>query len=315
MRAAVIEGYGGVDRLQVREMADPSPGPGQLLVRVMAAGMNPLDAKVRQGSMRFIQPVKFPWVPGYELAGVVAAVGPEVSGFVPGDAVHGNVKGGACAGLALLDESAAAPKPERLSFAEAAAVPVAALTAWQGLLGRGELAAGERVLINGGAGGVGHFAVQIAAALGAHVTAVASGRHQDFLRELGAERTLDYGRDDFTRDEETFDVVFDVAATSDFTACDLILGEGGVYVTTLPGPAVFFRAALTAVAGLFGKARRARWVILRPRAADLVNVDRLIEQGRVRPVVDRVFPLDEIRAAHQAIESGHARGKMVVKIG
>lgn len=315
MRAAVIDGYGDRDRLEVREIERPTPGPGQLLVRARAASVNPLDGKIRRGEMRFLMPQKFPWVPGFDVAGEVEALGVEVTGFSPGEAIHAPVpQGGACAEYVLVEASAAAPMPGRLTFEEAAAVPVAALTAWQALVDRGELAEGERVLVNGGAGGVGHFAIQIAAALGAHATGVASGRNQDFLRALGAERTIDYETDDFTRDEETYDVVFDVAGTRDFRTCNLLLGEGGIYVTTAPGPVVFFHSVLSAIGGLFGPARRARWIILQPRGEDLVAIDRLILQGSVRPHVEAVFPLEQIRQAHEASETGHARGKIVVRI-
>lgn len=314
MRAALIDGYGGSGRLEIREIERPRPGVGQVLVRVRAAAVNPLDWKIRRGEMRFIMPKRFPWVPGYDVAGVVEEIGVEVDQLAPGDAVHGIVQGGACAEFALLDTGAAAMIPDGLSFEEAAAVPVGGLTAWQALVGRGELAQGENVLVNGGAGGVGHLAVQIAAALGAHVTAVASGRHQDFLRELGAERTIDYESEDFTRDEETFDVVFDAAGTSSFRECDLILGEGGIYVTTAVGPLIFFHSLRGALSGLFGPARRARWLTVKPKGEDLAAIDGLILRGKVRPRIDQICSLDEIRQAHDAGEAGHARGKIVLRV-
>jgi NADPH:quinone reductase-like Zn-dependent oxidoreductase len=315
MRAVAIDGYGGRERLAVREIERPTPGSGQLLVRVQAASVNPLDWKIRRGELRFVMPQKFPWVPGYDAAGVVEEIGAEVDAFAPGDAVHAMLpKGGACAEFAVVDASAAAMVPDGTSFEEAAAVPVAGLTAWQALVDRGELVAGEKVLVNGGAGGVGHFAVQIAAALGAHVTAVASGRNQEFLRQLGAERTIDYEDDDFTRDEETYDVVFDAAGTSDFRRCDLILGEGGIYVTTNIGPRIFVHSLFTAIGGLFGPARRARPITVKPNGQNLAEIDTLILRGKLRPHVDRVFPLDDIRQAHEASESGHVRGKIVVRV-
>jgi NADPH:quinone reductase-like Zn-dependent oxidoreductase len=315
MRAAAIDGYGGRDRLVVREIERPKPGSGQVLVRVRAAGVNPLDWKIRSGSLRFIMPQKFPWVPGCDLAGVVEEIGAEVDAFAPGDGVHALLpKGGACAEFAVVDASAAAMIPDGLSFEEAAAVPAGALTAWQALVDRGELASGERVLVNGGSGGVGHFAVQIAAALGAQVTGVASGRNQDFLHELGARRTIDYETDDFIRDEETYDIVFDAAGTSNFRECDLILGEGGIYVTTTVGPRIFFHSLLTGFGGLFGPARRARSIMVKPNGKDLTEIDGLILRGKVKPHIDRVFSLDEIRQAHEASESGHPRGKIVIQV-
>ena len=313
MRAAVIDGYGGGDRLEIRDVAQPQAGSGQVLVRVRAAAVNPLDWKIRRGDYRFIMPKKLPWVPGYDVAGIVEEVGAEVDGFAPGDAVHALMSdAGACAEFAVVDAAATAMVPDGLSFEEAAAVPVAGLTAWQALVDRGELAQGEAVLVNGGAGGVGHFAVQIGAALGARVTAVASGRNQGFLHELGAERTIDYETDDFTRDEETYDVVFDAAGTSDFRRCDLILGENGIYVTTNVGPRIFFHSLRTGIASLFGPARRARWITVQPNGAELAQIDALILRGKVRPHVERVFPLEEIRQAHAASEAGGGRGKIVI---
>jgi NADPH:quinone reductase-like Zn-dependent oxidoreductase len=313
MRAAVIDGYGGSDRLEIREIAMPKPGVGQVLVRVRAASVNPLDWKIRRGSLRFLLPKKFPWIPGHDVAGVVEEIGVEVDQFAPGDAVHGMAQG-ACAEFAVADASALAMVPDGLSFEAAAAVPLAGVTAWQALVQRGELAQGERVLVNGAAGGVGHLAVQIAAALGAHVTAVASGSNQDFLRDLGAERTIDYKTDDFTRDEETYEVVFDAAGTSTFRECDLILDEHGIYVTTAVGPLIAFDALRSAAAGLFGPARRARWISVRPNGEDLAAVDALILRGKVRPHIEHIYGLDEIRQAHAASEAGHARGKIVLRI-
>jgi NADPH:quinone reductase-like Zn-dependent oxidoreductase len=315
MRAVVIDGYGRSDRLQIRDVEWPRPGAGQALVRVQAAAINPLDGKIRRGELKYVKPVRFPWIPGYDVAGVVEEVGPEVDAFEPGDAVHALLpQAGGCAEYAVVDQTAAAMIPDGLSFEEAAAVPVAGLTAWQALVERGELAQGERVLINGGAGGVGHFAVQIAAALGALVTAAASGRNQDFLRQLGAQRTIDYECDDFTRDEETFDVVFDAAGTSSFAACDLILGDGGVFVTTRVGPGIFVASVVSNLRSLFGPARRALSIVVQPKGKDLAEIDALILRGKVRPHVERVFPLEEIRAAHEAIETGHSRGKIVVRM-
>lgn len=318
MRAAVLDGYGGPERFSVREVAAPTVSPGQVLVRVKASSVNPLDWKVRQGKLRWVMPARFPLVPGYDLAGEVEAVGPEVTRFAPGDAVYGMAlgrHGGAYAEFALARENALAAKPPSLSFEEAAAVPMAGLTALQALRDHGELAAGDRLLVNGGSGGVGHFAVQLGTALGARVTAVASGENQGFLRELGAEWTFDYQRRDFTREDGEYDVIFDVASTSHYRECDYVLAEdGGVYVATLPSPSRAFWAVLTGIGRLFRAGRRAGIVTVRSRAEDLDLLARLIEQGRVRPVVTDVFPLAELGQAQAAVERG-VRGKVAVRIG
>jgi len=319
MRAAVVEGYGGVERLQVKELEPPGePGTGEILVQVRASSVNPLDSKIRTGQLRFVSPAKFPLIPGFDLAGEVEAIGPEVTRFAPGDSVFGRTggrHGGACAELALVPESALAAKPETLSFEEAAAIPMGGLTALQALRDQGELAAGERVLIHGASGGVGHFAVQIARILGARITAVASGRNQQLLRDLGAERMIDYQTQDFFDDEGTYQVIFDAAGKSSYDLCAPLLADKGVYVTTEVGPGTFFSVAANRARNLFGEDRRARMVNVHPRAADLELLGRWIREGRLSPEIDQVFSLGDIRHAFEALDSGHTRGKIVVRIG
>ena len=319
MKAAVIDGYGGSDRLVVREVPDPGPpGPGQVLVRVRAASVNPLDWKIRNGSMRLVMPARFPLILGSDAAGEVVAIGPEVTRFQPGDLVFGGVDvkhQGSYAELALLREAALAAKPDSLSFEEAAALPVAALTALQALRDKGELAAGEKLLINGASGGVGHCAVQLARTLGAQVTAVASGRNQDFLRELGAQETIDYAEEDFTGRDEQWHVILDAAATRQYTDCEPVLDrDGGVYVSTVPGPKLFVWIALTTLGGLFGQKKRARTILVKQRAEDLAVLARMADQGKLRPHLAEVYPLERIAAAHDHSESGHVRGKVGVRI-
>ncbi|HEX7182562.1 MAG TPA: NAD(P)-dependent alcohol dehydrogenase [Thermoanaerobaculia bacterium] len=318
MRAAVINGHGGSDRFEIREVERPSPGSGQILVRVHAASVNPIDWKTRRGGLFYSRGARFPLILGYDVAGEVEEIGPEVDRFQPGDPVYAYLDsshGGAYAEYAVVGQGAAARKPERLSFEEAAAVPLAGLTALQALRDKGELAEGERLLVNGASGGVGHFAVQIAKVLGARVVGVSSGRNQEFVRELGAERTIDYEQEDFTQDEDTFDVVLDTVGNTSLRDCDFILGEGGVFVTTLPGPLVFIQGATAYVSSLFGPTRRARLVVGKRKGDDLALLARWIDQGKIRPVLQEVYPLEEIRQAHEASESGHARGKIVVRVG
>lgn len=320
MRAVAIDGYGGSERLQVRDIAEPGPpGPGQVLVRVRATSVNPIDWKIRRGSLRFVMPATFPLIPGFDVAGEVVAVGPEVTGFQPGDPVFGGVDidrhGGACAELVLARESALAPLPGSLSLEGAAALPTAGLTALQALRDKGELAAGERVVINGASGGVGHLAVQIASALGGRVTGVASARNLDFLRELGAERTIDYEEDDFAAEDDAWEVVFDAAGNRSYRDVEpSLVGDGGIYVTTKVGPDIFGWVAVTTIGGLLGRKKRARIVAVQYRTADLVHLARLADAGRLRPVLQEVFPLEEIGKAHELSETGHVRGKIAVRV-
>jgi NADPH:quinone reductase-like Zn-dependent oxidoreductase len=340
MRAAVLTGYGGVERLEPREMRRPAPGSGQLLVRVRAAGVNPIDWKIRQGRLRLLLPARFPLVLGFDVAGEVAAVGPEVADFEPGDPVYAMLDsrhGGGYAEYAVTGQATAAWKPEALSWEEAAAVPVAALTALQALRDLAGLQDGDRIAITGAAGGVGHFAVQLAAAaFGARVTAVAGPGHQDFVRRLGAERAVDYTREDFIAleasvaaaapaaalgaaapggDPADYEAIFDAAGAYDFDACEPALVPGGIYVTTRPGPAIFIaqlRAALSRLIDPHG-ARRAAVLHTRPRGDDLAALADLVAEGRLRPAIDRVYELDEVREAHAASQAGHPMGKIVLR--
>lgn len=316
MKAAVIDGYGGSERLVVREVATPRPGPGQVLLRVRAASVNPLDWKLRSGQLRWVKRIRFPAILGQDVAGEVVEIGPEVSRFAPGDAVYALLDGvgGAYAEYAVVRESSLAAKPDVLSFEEAAALPVAGLTALQALRDLGELAPRERLLINGAAGGVGHLAVQIGAALGAHVTGVASGRNQEMVLAMGAERAIDYEEIDFTGEDLEYDVIFDVVG-SRFDDCAAVLSaDGGVYVSTQVGPRLFLWSLLTGLGRLLGRRRRARLIITHPSGQDLEVLNRLVEIGKLRPAVGRVYLLEDVGRAHEASEGGHARGKIVLRI-
>jgi NADPH:quinone reductase-like Zn-dependent oxidoreductase len=349
MRAAVLTGYGGVDRLELREVARPEPGPGQLLVRVRAAGVNPIDWKIRQGRLRLVLRGRLPLILGFDIAGEVVAIGPEVTAFEPGDAVYAMLDsrhGGGYAEYAAVGDDAAALKPEALSYEQAAAVPLAALTALQALRDLAEVQHGQRVAITGASGGVGHFAVQLAADFEAHVTAVAGPEQQDFVRRLGANRTVDYTREDFTavdaprgawrdggapqrgvtagsRDDEwesadwvTYDAIFDAAGVSSFGACEPALEPGGVYVTTRVGPVALLEEARTRLARLLDRrsAHHACLVRARPSGDDLAELGELIAAGRLRPEIERVYELDDVRQAHAAGEAGHRRGKLVLRV-
>jgi NADPH:quinone reductase-like Zn-dependent oxidoreductase len=321
MKAAAIDRYGPSERLTVRDLPDPGPpGPGQVLLRVRAAGVNPIDWKIRRGHLRFIRRARFPLVLGFDVAGEVVEIGPEVTRFEPGDAVFGvvdvNGLGGSYAELALAREAALALQPASLSFEEAAALPVAGLTALQGLRDKGELVAGESVVINGAAGGVGHFAVQIAAAFGARVSAVTSGRNLDFVRDLGADEAIDYEEEEFTARDETWDVIYDLVGNRTFRDCEDVLSpDGGVYISTVVSVSLVLSVAATTVGGLLGQRKRSRIAMVNHRAEDLAVLARLVEQRKLRPVIQEIFPLADIRRAHDLSETGHVRGKIVVSVG
>lgn len=318
MKAAVIQGYGGTDQFEIQDLPCPEPGSGEILIRLRAAGVNPLDWKIRQGKLRYVMPARFPLVLGFDAAGVVEAVGPEVTGFEPGDRVYAYLDrrhGGAYAGFAVTREAVAAPIPESLSFEEAAAIPLASLTALQALRDKGEVQPGDEVLINGASGGVGHFAVQIARILGARVTAVASGPHREMLLALGADRFIDYQEEDFLERDETYRIIFDVVGNLSFQECDPLLAEHGVYITTQTGPGAWLSSVKTSfAAGFSEEARKSRVIVVHPDGADLDEISGWVTRGLLRPAIDQVFPLEEIGKAHEAVESGHTRGKVVIRI-
>jgi NADPH:quinone reductase-like Zn-dependent oxidoreductase len=318
MKAVVIDGYGGSDRLVVREVETPRPGPGQVLLRVRATSVNPIDWMIRSGQLRWVKRARFPAILGFDVAGEVVEIGPEVSRFAPGDAVYALLDspvGGAYAEFAVARESSLAEKPAVLSFEEAAALPLAGLTALQALRDLGELASREKLLVNGAAGGVGHLAVQIGAALGAEVTGVASGGNQSLVLAMGAERAIDYEEIDFTGEDVAYDVIFDAVGSCSFDDCAAVLSpQGGVYVSTRVGPRLFLWSLLTRLGRLAGQRRQARIVLAHPSGQDLAVLGRMVEIGKLRPAVGRVYPLDEIRRAHEASQTGHARGKIVVRI-
>jgi NADPH:quinone reductase-like Zn-dependent oxidoreductase len=312
MRAAVTETFGGVDRIVVREVPKPAPGPGEVLVRVRAAAMNPLDCNLRQGRLRFIYWLKPPFVLGVDVAGEVEAVGPGVVRTRPGEAVFGELpRPGAHAEYAVAGEDHFLPKPGGLSFEEAAAIPAAGMSALQALRDEAHLRAGQRALVNGAGGGIGTFAVQIAKAWGTCVTAVASAGKQGLLAEIGADERVDYAKEDFARRVSAFDVILDAVPNRSFPECRRALAPGGAYVTALPGPGPILWRVLTALP-LFG-GRRCRSLVLRPKRGDLEDLARLVEGGKLWPVVGDVFPLEAIRQAHLRMQSGHAFGKIVVR--
>jgi len=315
MKAMVIDGYGSADRLTLREIDKPTPGTKQVLLRVRATSVNPIDWKLRKGMLRFVWPLKFPFILGFDVAGVVEEVGSGVTRWRSGDEVYASIRTGGCyAEYAAASESALARKPEKLSFEEAAAVPVAALTALQAFRDTAALKPGHRVLINGASGGVGAFSVQVAVALGGRVTGVTSTRNLELVRQLGAERVIDYTREDFASQDEMYDVIFDVVPNRSFGTCSRVLAPTGVYVTTVPGASSFVWGLLTSCFGIVGYGKRCRWIVMKPNGPDLEFLAQWTEQGKLKPLIDRIYPVEQIRQAHEYSESGRARGKIVVRV-
>ena len=313
MKAAVIDDYGTAEALQYREVQTPTIADNQVLVKVKAASVNPVDWKVRRGDLRFIPMGDLPRIMGADFAGEVVEVGGRITAYRPGDAVYGSVNplvGGAYAEFVAAPENAIARKPEALTFAEAAAIPIAGVTALQALRDEAKVTAGQSVLINGASGGVGTFAVQIAKALGASVTAVCSQSNFDLVRKLGEARAIDYRSQNFSREGIKYDVVFDVAGKRDFSGCRDALTPDGTYISTLPNPDVLFWSLATAVL----PGQTAKVTLAQINTSQLTALNTLIDQGKVKVIIDRSYPLAEIRAAHLHSETEHVSGKIVLTV-
>ncbi|MGD1911890.1 MAG: NAD(P)-dependent alcohol dehydrogenase [Rivularia sp. (in: cyanobacteria)] len=311
MKAMVIRKYGSANVFEYEEVEAPKIKPSELLVKVHAAGVNPVDWKIRKGMLKIITGNKFPMILGFDLAGVVLEVGSQVSDFQVGDEIYGSlgVPGGAYAELAVIPQTVAALKPTNISFEEAAALPVAALTALQSLREKANIQRSQSVLINGASGGVGIFAVQIAKALGAEVTGVCSSKNLDFVKSLGADSLIDYTQQDFTQIRAQYDIILDAVGKQTFDNCKKILKPKGVYVTTLPTLSNLVPIVLT---NLFGT-KRAKFILAQPTTADLLYLNELIETGKLRVVIDCIYPLQELATAHTYSETERAKGKIVIR--
>jgi NADPH:quinone reductase-like Zn-dependent oxidoreductase len=320
MKAIVQDRFGSPDVLELREIDQPEVGDGEVLVRVHAASVNPADWYAMAGTPYVARPqmgLRKPKSnrPGLDLAGVVAAVGGAVTGFTPGDEVFG-------AGTGTLAEYVAVPrdglvlKPAKLSFEQAAAVPVAALTALQGLRDKGRLQPGQTVLINGASGGVGTFAVQLAKAFGAEVTGVCSTRNLDLAASLGADQVIDYTQHDFTRTGRRYDLLLDVAGSRSWSACRRVLNPKATLVmvgapkgTRLLGP--LGHIVKVRLASLRAS-QRVVFFISKLINQDLEVLRELLEAGTVTPVVERSYALAEAANALRYLGEGHAQGKLVI---
>jgi len=324
MKAIVYTQYGPPDVLQLKEVAKPEPKDDQVLVKVHAASANALDyrrfeklsAMGRFMEERFIKSAGK--VLGADIAGVVEAVGANVKQFQPGDEVFGisSVSSGGFAEYASASENHLALKPAKLSYEAAAAVPVAAITALQGLRDKGQIQPGQKVLINGASGGVGTFAVQIAKAFGAEVTAVCSSRNVDMARSIGADHVVDYTKEDFTQGDQRYDLIFAVNGNHPLSAYRRALSLQGSYVCAGGAMPQIFQAML--LGSLMSRKNGKKFGfmgITKYNQKDLTYIKDLLETGNVVPVVEKSYPLHEVPSAMQYVAEGHARGKVVVQVG
>src|SRR5437867_3045599 len=324
MKAIVYSNYGSPDVLKCEEIEKPVPKDNEVLIRVRAASLNPVDGHLMRGPypLRLMTGLRKPKNArlGVDVAGQVEAVGRNVTLFKPGDEVFGACRA-ALAEYACASESRLVVKPNKVTFEQAASVPVAGLTALQGLHDQGKIQPGQKVLINGATGGVGTFAVQIAKSFGAEVTGVCSTRNVDLVRSIGADHVIDYTKEDFTKTEQRYDLIFDLVGNHSFSERRRILNQNGICVMAGLGGAGWHEGFASRLLGELNGYLRSRFTsqkfiayIAQFNKADMSILADLLQSGKVKPVIDRTFKFSETADALRYLETGHARGKVVVAV-
>ncbi len=332
MKAFILEQYGKKSSLHPREMPEPELRDDEVLVKVHAASVNLLDAKIKNGEFKLILPYRLPLILGHDVAGVVVSVGPRVSRFKPGDEVYSrpdDFRIGAFAEFIAIKEDSLAIKPATLTMEEAASIPLVGLTAWQALIERANLKPGQKVFIQAGSGGVGTFAIQLAKHAGAFVATTTSAANVDWVKGLGADLVIDYKKDDFANILHDYDVVLNSQDSETLTKSLSILKPGGklISISGPPDPAFgktikapwFVKLILCLLSyGIRKKAKRRNvsfsFLFMQANGTQLGEITTLIDAGAIRPVIDRVFPFEAIPKAMAYVETGRAKGKVVIKI-
>src|SRR6266516_3054851 len=332
MKAFILDRYGSADCVRAGEMPDPELREDDVLVQIHAAGVNLLDSKIRNGEFKLILPYRLPLILGHDVAGVVVRVGSRVRRFKPGDEVYARPADGrigAFAEFSAIKEDDVAIKPKALTMEEAASIPLVGLTAWQALIERANLKQGQKVLINAGSGGVGTFAIQLAKHLGAIVATTASAANLDLVNRLGADTAIDYRKDDFETILKDYDVVLNSLSGETLEKSLRVLKSGGKLISISGPPDPDFASDIGAswivrlVVRLLSyrirtksRRRHVRYSLLFVRASgdQLREIGSLIDCGIIRPVVDRVFPFESTKEAMAYVETGRAKGKVVVKV-
>ncbi|WP_380780385.1 NADP-dependent oxidoreductase [Sphingomonas sp. R86520] len=332
MKAYQLERYGKGQRLALAEQPDPVAGSGEVLVEIRATAINQLDGKIRDGAFKPILPYKPPFVLGHDLAGIVTAVGADVRRFKVGDAVYGRPRDGRIGTFAeriVVSEADLAAKPASLSMAEAASIPLVGLTAWQVLVERADLKRGQKILIHAGSGGVGTIAIQLAKDLGATVATTASAANTDMVRRLGADVVIDYKTQDFSELLSGYDVVLNSLDGKTLEQSLKVLKPGGklISISGPPDPAFAKAQGLNPVirlvlrlmsAGIRRKAKREgvvySFLFMHADGGQLGKIGALIDQGSIQAVVDRTFPFEGLNEAMDYVDSGRAKGKVVVTV-
>lgn len=308
MQAIILHQYGGPEALQVETISRPQPADDEVLIQVIAASVNPVDVAIRSGKYADHFHTTLPLVPGMDVSGVVKQVGSKITKLKPGDPVYAFFtlqKEGGYAQFAIAKESEIGRKPRSITFEQAAAVGAVGSTAWQALIDAAHLQAGQTVLIHGGSGGVGHMAIQIAKAHGARVIATASSAHQDFMRQLGADQTIDYTKTKFEDVVKDVDVVLDTVGGDTLNRSYGVVKKGGIIVSIADEPE---QAVLTS------HGIRGTWISAAPKSETFAGLTDLLESGKLKPVVTKTFPLAEVAKAHEQIATGHTSGKVILRV-
>jgi NADPH:quinone reductase-like Zn-dependent oxidoreductase len=323
MKAAIINSFGGSNVFKVENnFPIPEPKKNQVLVRVMETSVNPLDWKTRNGELKSVLGSKFPMILGNDISGVVLKCGEKVTNFKEGDNVYGmadtNVKPswfgfattGAYAEFICTREDTLTLKPDNISFEEAASIPLCGLTVYQALVKKLKIKKDDKILINGASGGVGVIAVQISKALGAKVTAIAAGRNKELLFELGADYFYDYQKTSIIEIDKKFDIIYDVVANSSYKETKHLLSNTGVYLSNIPNPI----AAIIPCLRNSKRIKKKTFAWVSPSGADLSKISQMIESEEVKAVIDKIYPLNEIKKAHEHSERGKVTGKISIRI-
>jgi NADPH:quinone reductase-like Zn-dependent oxidoreductase len=307
MKAVVLESFGGAKTLRVKEIDRPQPGDAEVLVKVHAASVNPVDYKIASGKYPAVTQAQLPVVLGRDISGTVVSCGSRVTGLQVGDEVYAMLDRGhgGFAEYVALNANLCVPKPEKLDHTAAAAVPLAAITAWQGLFDHGQLNSGQRVLIHVGAGGVGHFAIQFAKERGANVSTTGWAADKDFLRLLGADQAVDYKSDRFEEVVQDVDLVFDLVAGDTQERSWQVLKDGGALISTLAKPSETLAREHHA---------RATNYMAQPDAAELAEIGQLINAGKVKPYIEATYTIEEAALALVRLEGRHTQGKIVLEV-
>ena len=332
MKAFILDRYGKKNSLRLGEMPEPELRDDEVLVKVHAAGVNQLDAKIKSGEFKLVLPYRLPLILGHDVAGVVVRVGPHVKRFKPGDEVYSrpdDFRIGAFAEFIAIKESSLAIKPKSLTMEEAASIPLVGLTAWQALIEKAKLKKGQKVFIQAGSGGVGTFAIQLAKHLGAFVATTTSTANVDWVKRLGADVVIDYKKDDFENILQGYDVVLNSQDSATLAKSLSVLKPGGKLISISGPPDPAFGEEIRASwlvksimrllsFGIRRKAKRHKvsfsFLFMKANGSQLREIGALIDSGAIRPVVDRVFPFESTREAMGYVESGRAKGKVVIRM-